>query len=372
MKLQSVLVVVLCTGVYSLPAAHQERYDSKLDRDVHEDDGRGLEQVDWTSFAQEFAERNKPTQLPTMTPKPTSRSGAWGIITRVPTYPTEQSESSVVTRTRFPTKRPSRHPTPMPSESPSGHPTLQPTTNPSDFPSASPTLQPSVQPSVWPTTTPSLMPSSQPTSNPSTSPSYKPSVLPSSQPSAIPSASPTSKPSSSPSSQPSIKPTSASPSIQPTNAAGYAGQILSSEEKNNMQVSLEASTERLNNGVKLGLGSAAVVLIGALLVKRDVILGKEEEEEVDEEDEEDEDEEIEEAEEWPSSSSDIEANDDSSDIEEGCDNGNHNITYPLPPSAAIDTRTYKTKERLGLPPFHILASCEQPNNISPIHCQIVL
>jgi len=372
MKLQIALLVVLCAGVHSLPAAQEHKIDdSKIDRDIR-DDRRGLE-IDWTAFAQELAERNNPTPLPTKlpSPKPTHRSGSWGIVTRVPTIPTEQSESSVITP--FPTKPPSRRPTPMPTSSPSGHPTLQPsvqptsnpsltpssqpTSTPSVSPSASPTLQPSVspseqptsapsaEPSVKPTTTPSLMPSSQPTSSPSASPSSKPSSSPSSQPTNEPSASPSASPTFKPSAPPSRQPTTASSSIQAT-AAGDAEKILSSEENNNeVQVSLEAGTR--SNGVTFTLvGSAVVIIIGVLFVKRGCILRKEEAEHEEEEGKEEEEQEL------PNIS----------DMEEGHDNGGRrNITYPVPPSAAIDTRTYKTR-----PPLHILTSPEQSNNLSPI------
>jgi len=285
-----VLFVVLCTGVFSLPTAQEHHsYDSNIDRDKN-DDRRGL-QIDWA------------TQKWSPSPKPADRVGSWGIVTRLPT--------SVITPS--PTKRPSTRPTPMPTTSPSRHPSFSPSVQPS----GQPTTSPSAQPSEKPTTTPSLMPSNQPTSNPSASSSYTPSASPSSQPT----------------NDPSVYPAASRVSIE----AGTGS---------NNGVTIEAGTGS-NNGVKFTLvGSVVVILIGALIVKRGCILGKdkaENEEEGGGEEEED-------------------GLQNRTDMEEG----RYNITYPLPPSAVVDTRIYKTKEHSGLP-IHNLVSREQSNIMFPIH-----
>ena len=90
-----------------------------------------------------------------------------------------------------------------------------------------------------------------------------------------------------------------------------------------------------------------VILVSALFVKRNAILKGEEEGE-------DEDE----VELPPTSSSS------SADIEEGCDDGRHNISYPLPPSSVTHTRAYKKNEHSERP-IQTLSCREQSNTWAP-------
>ena len=127
------------------------------------------------------------------------------------------------------------------------------------------------------------------------------------------------------------------------------------------------------------LGSTVVIIVSALIVRRGLVWGKgdvdedeeeEEEEDIEEGEEDDIEEEEDDIEEEPENQEEKQEEDELqriSHLDEGRDNGRPKIAHPLPPSAAIDTRTYKSKERSGLAPFHNMSSRRQSNNLSPIH-----
>jgi hypothetical protein len=323
MKLQSILLL-FCAGDHSLLATQQEEHQSynfKSESDLHYDYGRVLQQVD--------GERDDPTPTPLPTLHP--RTPGWGPagITRLPTkQPTVPQDSLSGVITRVPTKRPSRHPTSKPAARPSRSPSVEPSSTPSSQPTSVPSISPSASPTLEPSSTPSSQPTSIPSISPSESPTLQPSAPPSSQPTEAPSTAPSAKPTITPSLMPSNLPTS-TPSASPS--SGLTSLV---------QVSLQAG-KISHNGIKVAAAvAAAFILSVSLFVKRDVILGKGGGEGGDE---------------IPSSP----------DIEKGEDG--RNITYPLPPSAVSDTRTYKTKERSERPPYHIFALLERTEETSQIN-----
>jgi hypothetical protein len=139
--------------------------------------------------------------------------------TPAPSAPPSMSPAPSDVPSQAPTNSsmPSVMPSDAPSLIPSDAPSLTPSSVPSVAPSAAPTL--SAYPSVAPSDSPTLSsaPSALPTGSamPSVVPTNMPSTVPSEKPSATPTLSP--KPSTAPTRSPTKPPSTASPTVSPTN-----------------------------------------------------------------------------------------------------------------------------------------------------------
>lgn len=193
-----------------------------------------------------------PTSQPTTSPQPTPAPTASPTATAVPT----------VAPTAQPTMAPTGQPTA--TAAPTGQPTVAPTVAPTPAPTGQPSPAPTMAPTGAPT--PTAAPTVKPTASPTAS--AVPTGTPTGQPTAQPTGAPTTpgQPTTSP--QPTAGPTASSAPGQPTAAPGQPGKPGAPAPDGTREPMAGEQLPRTGVNLALGLGAAAALAGGLVLLRR--------------------------------------------------------------------------------------------------------